>query len=123
MARQGDNSYLVLTDTDNDNSGVYMASAFNNFGETKSYGRLTVSESTTVNGVTNSSSSMVEKRSVSGGSPRKGGQPPEFKKLFYDRHVTPGESVRIDAVITGSPKPRVSSLFCTLVLNRVYPSI
>jgi hypothetical protein len=110
MARQGDNSYLVLTDTDNDNSGVYMAAASNGHGETKSYGRLTVSESTTVNGVTTSKSSHVETSSAGPISPKKGGQPPEFKKLFYDRHVSSGDAVRIDAVITGSPKPRVSLL-------------
>ena len=108
MARQGDNSYLVLTDAENDNLGVYMASASNGHGEAKSYGRLTVSESTTVNGVTTSKSSHVETSSAGPISPKKGGQPPEFKKLFYDRHVSSGEAVRIDAVITGSPKPRVS---------------
>ena len=110
MARQGDNSYLVLTDTDKDNSGIYMASASNQHGESKSYGRLTVSESTTVNGVTTSNSSTVEKQSNSSGSPKKGGQSPNFKKLFYDRHVQNGEAVRIDAIITGSPKPRVRIL-------------
>ena len=107
MARQGDNSYLVLTDTVNQDSGVYMASASNGFGESKSYGRLTVHEHSSEG--SSSKTSVVEKRSTSGGSPKKGGQPPEFKKLFYDRHVQSGESVRIDSVITGSPKPRVNS--------------
>ncbi len=99
MARQGDNSYLVLTDSVNEDSGVYMANASNAHGESKSYGRLTVQEQT-----------VVEKRSTSGGSPKKGGQPPEFKKLFYDKHVQAGETVRIDSVIIGSPKPRVKKI-------------
>ena len=88
MARQGDNYYLVLTDTVNEDSGVVMANAANNSGEARSYSRLAVS-------------------SNEGGN----GQPPEFKKLFYDKHVQQGESLRLDAVILGSPKPKVKWLF------------
>jgi len=110
MARQGDNSYLVLTDTTAADSGSYMASASNGFGESKSYGRLTVHEQTTTSQGTSSQSTVVEKRSTSAGSPRKG-QPPEFKKLFYDKHVQAGETVRIDSVIIGSPKPRIKWFF------------
>jgi hypothetical protein len=85
MARQGDDYYLVLTDTVTDDSGVVMANAANSSGEAKSYSKL----------------------SVESGS----GQPPEFKKLFYDRHVQPGDSLRLDAVILGAPKPKVKWLF------------
>ena len=109
MARQGDNYYLVISDAVNEDSGVYLASAANSSGEAKSYGRLTVSQQMTssdgmttrsVNVETTSSGSAIRSNSSSG-------QPPEFKKLFYDFHAKMGESVRLDATVLGSPKPRV----------------
>ena len=110
MASQEDNSYLVISDTANQDSGVYTASATNTNGETKSYGRLTVTEQTITSDGHNvtSSSSTTTSTAAATTTNKIGGQPPEFKKLFVDRHVTPGEDVRLDAVITGSPKPKVS---------------
>jgi hypothetical protein len=85
MARQGDDYYLVLTDTGTEDSGLVTAAAANSSGEAKSHSKLAVESS--------------------------GAQhPPEFKKLFYDHHVQPGDNLRLDAVILGSPKPRVKWL-------------
>lgn len=79
-----------------------MADASNNYGEAKSYSKLGVSRS-----MSGEDSGDNTKTVVAVG----GGQPPEFKKLFYDKHVRPGESLRVDAVILGSPKPKVKWLF------------
>lgn len=107
MASQEDNSYLVISDTVNQDSGIYMATATNSNGEAKSYGRLTVNEQT----ITTEGSQVHASSSSSTTTVNKiGGQVPEFKKLFSDRQVTPGEDVRLDAVITGSPKPKVINL-------------
>jgi hypothetical protein len=114
MARQGDNNYLVISDSASEDSANYTANASNKVGNSKSNGRLSVdggsnSAFRTVNStekVTSSSSSStsVSKRGTSG-------QPPEFKKLFYDRQVNIGDNVRLDTVITGSPKPKVSLIY------------
>ena len=101
MARQKDNYYLVITESNTSDSGTYMAEASNTQGKTKSYGRLAVSSSDGQE----TKSYIMETESVSqkGGS----GTPPEFKKLFYDKYAKLGDTVRLDAVVVGSPKPRV----------------
>lgn len=121
MARQGDNYYLVVTDTVTQDSGIYMATASNSDGEAKSYGRLTVNQqvSSSNNGedqqstirtinVENVQSSGSAAASSSSSTTIRSGQPPEFKKLFHDKHAKPGETIRLDAVVLGSPKPKVS---------------
>ena len=107
MARQGDDYYLVITDTVTEDSGIYMATANNGNGEAKSYGRLAVTQQVTDQDGTTIKSINVENVSKPSGS----GQPPEFKKLFYDKEVKFGENFRLDATIMGSPKPRVSLVF------------
>ena len=109
MARQGDNYYLVITDTVTEDSGIIMANASNSDGEAKSYGRLAVNQqvataSDSTGEVTTMRQMNVEHVASTNGNK---GQPPEFKKLFYDKHVILGEDVRLDAVILGSPKPKV----------------
>jgi hypothetical protein len=43
--------------------------------------------------------------------------PPEFARLFKDQTAKPGDSVTFEAIITGSPKPKVCALnFCALLL-------
>jgi len=103
MARQGDNYYLVITDTVDEDSGIIMANAANDDGEAKSYGRLTVNQQTASS---NAASELNVEHASSVVSSSKG-QPPEFKKLFYDKHVMEGDDIRLDAVILGSPKPKV----------------
>ena len=108
MARQGDNYYLVITDTVTEDSGIYMTTAQNNDGEAKSYGRLAVNQQQTVSS-SNAGDEEEERstaRSIS--VENRSGQPPEFKKLFYDKHVKLGECVRLDAVVVGAPKPKVN---------------
>jgi hypothetical protein len=122
MASQEDNSYLVISDATNQDSGVYTASATNTNGEAKSYGRLTVSEQTITSDGHNVTSSSSSTTTTTAASNKIGGQPPEFKKLFLDRHVTPGEDVRLDAVITGSPKPKVNILALKIRTNVVVDS-
>lgn len=107
MARQGDNYYLVITDAVQEDSGIYMASATNADGEAKSYGRLTVNEQ-----VSSSDGDSIVKsiniETVNGnGVNAKSGHPPSFKKLFYDQYVKRGDNLRLEAVILGSPKPKV----------------
>ena len=103
MARQGDNYYLVITDTVEEDSGIIMANAANDDGEAKSYGRLTISQQAASSEDASSTTRQMNVEHVGGSK----GQPPEFKKLFYDKHVGAGEDVRLDAVILGSPKPKV----------------
>jgi hypothetical protein len=107
MARQGDNYYLVITDTVQEDSGIYMASATNTDGEAKSYGRLTVNQQVSSSDVDSTVKSInVETTSVTGSS-SKSGQPPSFKKLFYDQYAKLGDNLRLEAIILGSPKPKV----------------
>lgn len=112
MARQGDNFYLVIQDTVADDSGVFMANAANNEGQAKSYSRLSVTKQTTSSSSSTANDGTVRQLNIenltSPGGTRLSGQPPEFKKLFYDKHVKIGESLRIDTVIMGSPKPKVT---------------
>jgi hypothetical protein len=111
MARQGDNYYLVITDTVDEDSGIIMANAANDDGEAKSYGRLTVNQQTaSSNAASEEASSTIRQLNVEHASnvvSSSKGQPPEFKKLFYDKHVMEGDDIRLDAVILGSPKPKV----------------
>ena len=115
MARQGDNYYLVITDTVTEDAGIIMANASNSDGEAKSYGRLVVNQQSTSVGDASTSSTSgevstirqmnVEHVTTSAGNK---GQPPEFKKLFYDKQVILGDDIRLEAVILGSPKPKVT---------------
>ena len=110
MARQGDNYYLVLTDSVTEDSGDVMANAANSNGEAKSYSRLSVKQKSAGEAPT----------AIVGPAASSAGQPPEFKKLFYDKHVQPGENLRLDAVILGSPKPKVSVLDCLNALKGLF---
>jgi hypothetical protein len=96
---------------------MYMSEATNAYGVSNSYGHLEV-VSNTVTTTTASQSYVVDDGSsdfqVIGTSEvkkiqgSKSGHPPEFKKLFYDLHVNLGDNVRLDTIILGSPKPKVS---------------
>ena len=105
MARQTDNYYLVITEsTSVTDSGVYTSEATSAYGASSSVGNLIVNASeasahviASGNANEHGSSSIV----------KSSGQPPEFKKLFYDAFVQLGDVARLDAVIIGSPKPRV----------------
>ena len=159
MARQKDNFYLVITESSTSDSGMYMVEGTNEFGASKSYGRMAVSSSTTSADGTIINSKIVESTSKNGGNnlimevddlnmasisglysqlpasiasastsdfqmtqtssgsnqvkmithtkSGQSGQPPEFKKLFYDKFVKLGESIRLETVVVGSPKPKV----------------
>jgi hypothetical protein len=118
MARQGDSDYnnynLVLSDANDEDTGVYEVSASNSHGESKSYSKLSVqksvtSSSSTTNGETFSESSS--QTTVSNNNRPISGQPPEFKKLLNDVQASLGDNIRLDAIILGSPKPRVSVFF------------
>lgn len=116
MARQGDNHYLVMNEASAEDSGIYMANAANTEGEAKSYSRLSVRKQSSDGAVATPStvrSINVENVPVpsSPGGGRPGACAPEFKKLFYDQRVRLGDSLRLDAVIMGSPKPKVKWLF------------
>ncbi len=118
MARQGDNYYLVVSDTVTEDSGVFVAGAAGqedgSGGEAKSYGRLTVNQqvasssdgdSSTVKTVESSTTTSNFKPTTTGG-----GQPPTFKKVFNDQYAKVGDNLRLDTVILGSPKPKVNFL-------------
>lgn len=107
MARQGDNFYLVITDTVTDDSGIFMANANNSSGDAKSYSRLAVTKQQTSSSDGSTFKQVQVENSSSSGGKLSSGQPPEFKKLFYNKHVKIGDDLRIDAVILGSPKPKV----------------
>ena len=104
MARQGDDYYLVVTESLSEDSGIIQAQASNTYGETSSYGRLTVSQSKQPQELQSHSVSVTQTKSAAGHAP-------EFKKLFYNKHVRIGEDLRIEAVIAGSPRPKVKWLF------------
>lgn len=104
MARQGDDYYLVVTESISEDSGIIQAQASNTYGETSSYGRLTVSQSKQPHEAESHTISVTQTKSTTG-------YPPEFKKLFYNKHVRIGEDLRIEAIISGSPKPKVKWLF------------
>jgi hypothetical protein len=108
MARQGDNHYLVMNEATTDDSGIYMANAANSEGEAKSYSRLNVRSGDGTVATTTQSLQQQVVPSSPGGSRHKA---PEFKKLFYDQRVAPGDSLRLDTIILGSPKPKVKWLF------------
>ena len=107
MARQGDDYYLVISDSVSEDSGIIQAQAQNTHGEAKSYGRLTVAQQSKQSSESASSHSIT----VTQQKQTAHGQPPEFKKLFYNKHVRIGEDLRIEAVITGSPKPKIKWQF------------
>jgi hypothetical protein len=104
MARQGDNYYLVITDTVQEDSGIYVANATSGDNEAKSYGRLTVNEQVS----SSDGDTTVKQINVETSAGGRGNQPPTFKKLFYDQYAKLGDNLRLDAVILGSPKPKVS---------------
>lgn len=85
-----------------------MASAANNEGEAKSYGRLTVNQSSSSSDGGNSERSGTTIKTVETTHIKTSGQPPEFKKLFYDKQVSLGENIRLEACVVGAPKPKVS---------------
>jgi hypothetical protein len=101
-----------------------MSEATNTYGVSNSYGHLEVVSSTVTTTsatksyvvddgastsdfqVLNTSEEKIKK--LKGG---KSGQPPEFKKLFYDKHVNLGDNLRLDTIIVGSPKPKVCVVY------------
>ena len=93
-----------------------MASAANNEGEAKSYGRLAVHQSSSSSDAGNSErSGTTTIKTVETTHIKSSGQPPEFKKLFYDKQVSLGENIRLEACVVGAPKPKVRSS-CQVVM-------
>ena len=117
MARQGDNHYLVMNEATEEDAGIYMANAANSEGEAKSYSRLNVRSSSSESGsgggqaIVPSTVRPINVENVPSPSGRPGAQAPEFKKLFYDQRVQLSESLRLDTIILGSPKPKIKWLF------------
>jgi hypothetical protein len=116
MARQGDNYYLVVNDTVTEDSGAYSAAAANMEGESKSYGRLNVSHQIGSSEASAGRSMMrsIEVEDVSISRSGSAGVPPEFRKLFYDKQVKLGDTVRLETIVFGSPKPKVNLFICLI---------
>ena len=108
MSKQKDNYYLVINESSVSDSGVYMAEAQSAYGNARTYGRLNVSHQDMLSDqqvpktLTMESESTLVTNYLSAND-----QPPEFKKFTYDKFVKLGETLKFEAVITGSPKPNV----------------
>jgi hypothetical protein len=105
MAREKDNYYMHIKESTVSDSGVYMAEAQSSYGtSSRSYGRLDVTEEDLgPKTLTMESESTIVTNFLSSDE-----QPPEFKKFTYDKFVKLGETLKFEAIITGSPKPKVS---------------
>lgn len=93
---------LTIPEVFVEDGGNYMVKATNKVGEAKCYAKLTV-KPTAPQEVMKS----VEMRRTTTEITH---SPPEFMRLFQDKVVRPGDSVTLDCVIVGSPKPKVGSL-------------
>lgn len=94
-----------------EDGGNYMVKAINNAGEAKCYATLVIRQSTEKHmmktRLVESSHSVVTEH-ISGHTP------PEFRKLFNDMRVRPGDSCKLQVGITGTPRPKVNEL------NKIY---
>ena len=90
---------LTIPEVFEEDAGSYMVQAVNSSGHATCLSRLNVLPMLCESF---DKETLLEKEHISQ-------QPPEFKKLFQDVTAKPGDSVVFEAVITGSPKPRVCS--------------
>ncbi|XP_046554795.1 uncharacterized protein LOC124264120 [Haliotis rubra] len=98
---------LTIQEAFEEDSGTYMVKAVNVAGEAKCVSQLRVMPSpepmTTVRRTT-TETRVVRHEEITQAAP-------EFKKLFQDIRVRPGEPVTFECIITGSPKPKVQWQF------------
>lgn len=90
---------LTIPEVFAEDGGNYMVKATNKAGEAKCYAKLTI-KVLPQQEVMRSTEVRRTKTEVTH-------SPPEFLKLFQDKVVQPGDSVTLDCVIVGSPKPKV----------------
>ena len=89
-----------------EDSGNYMVKATNLAGQAKCYAALVVKPLVET---TETKMKLVEttQRTVTEQKTVVAGQPPEFKKLFKDMKVRPGDRCQFEVVISGNPRPKV----------------
>lgn len=97
---------LTIAEVFREDGGNYMVKASNAAGTAKCYAALTVK--------TTGEKHMVKTRLVESShstlrTVQAGHTPPEFTRLFRDTRVRPGEPCLLEVVISGNPKPMVSS--------------
>lgn len=93
---------LTIPEVFVEDGGNYMVKATNKVGEAKCYAKLTVKPIAPQEVM-----KSVEMRRTTTEITH---SPPEFLRLFQDKVVRPGDSVTLDCVIVGSPKPKVGAL-------------
>ena len=101
---------LTIPEVFVEDGGHYMVKATNKAGEAKCYSKLSVRPALPVDEAM--MTKTVETRRTLAEMTH---SPPEFVRLFQDKVVRPGDSLTMDCVITGSPKPKVSLLSEKLV--------
>lgn len=102
MEVAGDLHTLTIPEVFEEDAGTYAVQASNPAGEAKSLAKLnvhTVSETTRIRR-TVKQTTIIRKEEIAH-------EPPEFKKLFQDVRVKPGEPATFECVVTGNPRPKV----------------
>lgn len=106
---------LTIPEVFVEDGGNYMVKATNKVGEAKCYAKLSVRPAPPQEVM-----KTVETRRTTTEITH---SPPEFLRLFQDKVVRPGDSVTLDCVIVGSPKPKVFTVnvcqfFCKWLRGR-----
>jgi titin len=95
---------LMIPEAFREDAGNYMVKATNSAGEAKCYATLVIKQSVEKHMM---KTRLVESSHTLVTEQISGHTPPEFRKLFNDMRVSPGESCRLQVTITGVPKPKV----------------
>lgn len=99
---------LTIPEAYKEDTGNYVVRAKNIAGEAKCYATLNVKVMGDKHVV---KTRVVEASHTVPTSTIPGHKPPEFIKLFHDLRVQLGKPCHFEVVITGNPRPAVSSLF------------
>ena len=91
---------LTIPEVFVEDGGNYMVKATNKVGEAKCYAKLSVRPT--------APQELMKTTETRKTTTEITHSPPEFLRLFQDKVVRPGDSVTLDCVIVGSPKPKVT---------------